>query len=391
MQRQLADRDTFNTIWQQLLEQRTQVAKNAGMPDFRAYNWKKYHRFDYTPADCESFHRAIEEVVVPIMQRLYAKRKAALGVESLRPWDTDVDIKGRDPIKPYQKIDELVSKMSRIFHRVDPHLGGYFDAMRENDLLDMDNRKGKAPGGYCIGFPIKHEPFIFMNAVGMHDDVQTLLHEGGHAFHVYETQHLPYIQQKEPPIEFAEVASMSMELIGAPYLTASEGGYYTPEDAARARIEKLSEMLWFWTYMSVVDAFQHHVYTNADKAADPAYCDTVWSELWDRFMSGVDYTGLEDIKMTGWHRKLHIFTVPLYYVEYGLAQLGSVQVWAKSLDDQKTAVANYRQALSLGCTASLPDLFAAAGAKFAFDAGTLRRAVDLIEKTINDLEAVERQ
>jgi oligoendopeptidase F len=250
----------------------------------------------------------------------------------------------------------------------------------------LDNRKGKGPGGYCTNFPIERIPFIFMNAVHTHNDVQTLLHEGGHAFHVFECAHQPYIQQNDYPIEFAEVASMSMELLAARYLPASEGGYYSDADAARARIEHLEDLILFWPYMTVVDAFQHWVYTHPADAEDPNKCDAKWGELWDRFVPGIDYSGLEDVKMTGWHRKLHIFRIPFYYVEYGLAQLGAVQVYANSLKDHKGAVANYRKALSLGGTATLPDLFKTAGAKFAFDADTLKMAVDVIENEIATLE-----
>jgi oligoendopeptidase F len=260
--------------------------------------------------------------------------------------------------------------------------------MRGEKLLDLDNRKGKAPGGYCTAYEAAGVPFIFMNAVGLHDDVQTLLHEGGHAFHVFECIDLAH-QQVEVPLEFAEVASMGMELLAAPYLTADKGGFYTPQEAARARIETLQSDLRFWPYMAVVDAFQQWVYDNPSQASDPAHCDAKWAEQWDRFMVGVDWSGLEDEKVTGWQRKLHIHTVPMYYIEYGLAQLGAVQVWRNALHDQARAVAAYRRALSLGGTATLPQMFAAAGAKFAFDEEILGQAVDLIVKTISELEEVE--
>jgi oligoendopeptidase F len=187
-------------------------------------------------------------------------------------------------------------------------------------------------------------------------------------------------------MEFAEVASMAMELLGAPYLTENHGGFYTAEEAARARIEHLETNILFWPYMAVVDAFQHWVYTHHDAASDPANCDAKWAELWDRFMSGIDYSGFDDIKATGWHRKEHIFHVPFYYVEYGLAQLGAVQVWANALNDQSKAVRQYLDALALGATATLPELFRTAGAKFAFDDATLSRAVQLMENTINQLD-----
>jgi oligoendopeptidase F len=258
--------------------------------------------------------------------------------------------------------------------------------MRAESLLDLDNRKGKAPGGYCAELAVERKPFIFMNAVGLHDDVQTLLHEAGHAFHVFEAARLPYHQQLEYGMEIAEVASMSMELLAAPHLTRDAGGYFSREEAARARVEHLEGIVLFWPYMAVVDGFQHWVYEHPDDARRPANCDATWDTLWQRFMPVVDWSGLEDQRRTGWQRKLHIFQLPFYYVEYGLAQLGAVQVWRNSLADPAHAVADYRRALAMGATATLPDLFAAAGARFAFDAGTLSEAVQLVERTIQELD-----
>jgi oligoendopeptidase F len=274
-----------------------------------------------------------------------------------------------------------------MLHAVDPELGAYFDIMRADALLDLDNRKHKAPGGYCDAFYVPRRPFIFMNAAGLHDDVTTLLHEAGHSFHVLETAHLPYYHQLAVGNEFAEVASISMELLAAPFLEADRGGFYSPADAARARAEHLETSLLFWPYMAIVDAFQHWVYAHPDDAADSAQCDAQWAALWQRFRPGVDWTGLEDVRDTGWHRKLHIHLAPFYYVEYGLAQLGAVQVWANAVHDQPAAVRAYRAALALGGTAPLPILFQTAGARFAFDAPTLRQAVDLMETTIARLDS----
>ena len=385
-ERQLEDRRAVNEVWLKLLDLRRKLAINAGKPDYRAYRWQQMLRFDYTPADCKSFHAAIEKVVVPAAQRVYERRRQKLGLDTLRPWDLEVDVWGKPPLRPYQTIDELTAGVSSIFHKVDPQLGEYFDIMRNNGLLDLDNRKGKAPGGYCTTFTKTRRPFIFMNGVGMHDDVQTLLHEGGHSFHAFESSVLPYIQQLNVGMEFAEVASMGMELLASPYLAKDKGGFYTTAEAARALTEHLEGLLCFWPYMAVVDAFQHWVYENPDKAANPANCDAVWSDQWKRFMVGVDVSGLEDVTATGWHRKLHIFEVPFYYVEYGLAQLGAVQVWKNALEDQAGAVAAYRRALSLGGTVTLPELYKAAGARLAFDDGILTEAVDLIEGQLAKLE-----
>jgi oligoendopeptidase F len=390
LERQLQDVPALDELWKKFMDIRKQIAANAGCSDYREYVWREKLRLDYTPEDAETFHRAIEEAVVPAVKRLNESLKAQLGVESLRPWDLMVDPLGRDPLRPYDGVDELISTAEAIFNKVDPQLGGYFKTMSDEKLLDLDNRKGKSPGGYCTGFPVAQRPFIFMNAVGLHDDVQTLLHEAGHAFHVFESAGLPYHQQRgfsTLPMEFAEVASMSMELIASPYLSKDQGGYYSEEDAKRARIEHLSRMVRLWAYIAQVDAFQHWIYTHHEEATDAANCDAKWMELWERFTPGVDYSGFEDAIKFRWRRQLHIFQLPFYYIEYGLAQLGAVQVWANSLKDPQKALSDYRRALSVGATRRLPELFELAGARLAFDSATFSEAVQLIEKTIAELEA----
>ncbi|MGD8750684.1 MAG: M3 family oligoendopeptidase [Anaerolineales bacterium] len=386
-QRQLADRETINELWVKFMELRRQVATNANLPDYRAYRWAQLLRFDYAPEDCFRFHQAIEEVVVPAAQRAYERRRQRLGVNRLRPWDLYVDPLGRPPLRPFQEASQLESKTAAIFQRLDPQLGEYFETMRRENLIDLPNRKGKAPGAYCYALLASKRAFIFHNAVGLHEDVQTMLHEAGHAFHAFESSHLPYFQQRRQiPIEFSEVASMAVELLAAPYLEESHGGFYTPAEAARARIEHLEENLLFWPYMAVVDAFQHWAYENYIAASEPANCDAIWVELWDRFMKGVDWAALESVKETGWQRKEHIHDEPFYYVEYGMAQMGAFQVWKNALVNQVKAVADYRRALSLGGTVTLPELYREAGARFAFDARTLKAVVQLIEDTIEMLE-----
>jgi oligoendopeptidase F len=385
--RWLADRAAINELWIKTIPLRKRIALNAGCTDYREYRWREMLRFDYTPVDCETFHAAIEEVVVPASNRIYARAKQRLDVDRLRPWDCDFD---RDPLnypalQPFANVRDLMEKTEKIFQHVDPQLGAYYTILRRENLLDLDNRKGKAPGGFCTEFPIAQRPFIFMNSVGVRDDVRTMLHESGHAFHVFETNHLPYIQQLQVTMEFAEVASMSMELLAAPYLPDKFGGFYTEQEAARDRVEHLERIILFWPYMAVVDAFQQWAHTHPD-GVDPAACDAKWLDLQQRFMPGVDWSGLEAEMMTGWHRKQHIHRSPFYYVEYGLAQLGAVQVWRNALKDQAASLANYRRALALGGTRSLPELYQAAGAKFAFDAQTLREAVDLIENVIEQLQ-----
>ena len=381
--REQADRAAINDLWTRVLSIRLQQAANAGFPgDYRAYRWKVRSRFDYSPKDCRTFHDAIEKVAVPAAGRVYEKHRQRLGVEALRPWDLDLYQQTypifSDEIQPFDGEAELLDRGSAVFHQVDPALGAYFDTMRAAGLIDFLNRKGKGPGAFCTSFEASHLPFIFGNAVGQAADVNTLLHESGHAFHNFEVFHLPYTHQRNPPMEFNEVASMAMELLASPYLTKDLGGYYTPKEAARARLRHLEKNLLFWPYMAVVDAFQHWVYENPVAAANPANCDAAWVEQWDRFIPFIDFTGLEDAKALGWHRKRHIHRSPFYYIEYGLAQLGATQVWGNALRDQAGAVAAYRHALSLGGTTPLPELYRAAGAKFAFDAETLKAAIDLM-------------
>lgn len=385
-QRQLADRQAINELWAELMEVRGRLARNAGLTDYRTYRWTQLLRFDYTPEHCIQFQRAIEEAAVPATRYLHEKRRQKLGLSSLRPWDLYIDLDGQKPLHPFDRVSELEEGVARIFQQLDPELGKYFEIMRQEGLLDLDNRKGKAPGGYCTDYPVSGRPFIFMNAVGMQEDVQTLIHEGGHAFHVFESTKLSYFQQKRVGLEFMEVASTAMELLAAPYLTKDQGGFYSQAEAARARIEFLDTAICFWPYMAVVDAFQHWVYENHQTASDPANCDVKWAELQEQFMGDEDWDGLEDELVTGWQRKLHIIQDPFYYIEYGLAQLGAFQIWRNSLENQKKAVADYRKALSLGGTVSLPGLYALAGAQFAFDVLTLQEAVDLGIKAIEELE-----
>jgi oligoendopeptidase F len=385
--RQLVDRQAINTLWSKFLGLRSSIAENAGLPNYRAYRWKELLRFDYEPEDCFNFHQAIEEVVVPAALEIYEKRRQRLGLNSLRPWDLAVDPYGKPPLMPFQTVKELIDKSGKMFAQVDTHFDQYFQQMQEEDLLDLENRGNKAPGGYCSYYRFSRRPFIFMNAVGIHEDVQTLLHEGGHAFQIFECGHRPYFFL-EIPSEFAEVASMAMELLASPYLETSKGGFYNTDQAARARIQHLESLVLFWPYMAVVDAFQHWVYENPEAAREADRCDDCWAQLWERFMPGVDWTGLEQELRTGWQRKPHIFDEPFYYVEYGMAQLGALQIWRNSLRDAESAIASYRQALSLGTSVTIPRLYEAAGADFAFDTGTLKEAVDAIRETITNLEVV---
>lgn len=387
--RQLEDREIINQQWMDYMELRRQMARNADKENFRAYRWQQLRRFDYTPEDCVAFQDAIEEAVVPAVSHLMERRKKALGIAQLRYYDLFVDLSGKPPLAPFKDISELTKKANAVFYQVHPDFGKYFTSMDKEGLLDLANRQNKAAGAYCTQFSYTKRPFIFANAVGIHDDVQSILHESGHAFHAFETFSLPYFQQYAEyalPMEFAEVASMGMEFLALPYLEQKYGGFYEPADSARARVDHIEASLLFWPYMAMVDAFQHWAYENFEEGCNPQKCDEKWGELEARFRPHIDWSGYEEVMKTGWQRKDHIHQAPFYYVEYGLAQLGAVQIWAGAIQDQSRAVSQYRRALALGGTAPLPKLFETAGAEFAFNAQTLKKAVELMTEAINELE-----
>ena len=391
--RTLQDTPALTALWRDLVRTRQAIAAHAGYASFRDYRWQQLYRFDYTPDDAKAFGEAIAAVAVPAATRLAERRRQRLGIAALRPWDVDCDPYGLPPLQPYTTLDELQDGVGRIFRRVSPRFAGYFETMRQEGLLDLESRAHKAAGGYQMELAAVRKPFIFANAIGTQGDVETLLHEGGHSFHAYETVSLPYVQQRSEqmvPMEFAEVASTAMEYLGSPYLAADEGGFYSSADAARARIAHLEGAIEFFPHMAMVDGMQHWIYEHPDAAADLAACDDVWASLADRYLPHLDWTGLEAEKRVGWHRSLHIFQLPFYYIEYGIAQLGAIQVFANARRDQASAVEAYRQALALGGTAPLPQLFATAGARFAFDAATLRDAIALLEAVAAELEPLVR-
>lgn len=374
-------RDRLADIFDEQFKIREEIARAAGFDNYRDYMHREKNRFDYTPADCERFQQAVEQTVTPAVARGYERKARQLGVEALRPWDTGVDSQGRPALKPFDSAETLIERAGRMFHRVDPVLGSYFDTMAAEKLLDLESRAGKAPGGYCTGLPYRKRPFIFMNAAGVHPDVGTMLHEAGHAFHAFESFKLPYYWQRHPGSEMAEVASMSMELLAAPYLAKSDGGYYSPEEARRARAEHLEGLLRILPHIASVDAFQHWLYTSG-KGHDRDARDAAWLRIRSRFEVGIDWTGLEAERTSRWYQQLHIFMYPFYYIEYGIAQLGALQVWRNALEDQSAAVAAYRGALALGGSRPLPELFEAAGARLVFDAETMGTLVGLVERRL---------
>ncbi|HEY0780571.1 MAG TPA: M3 family oligoendopeptidase [Gemmatirosa sp.] len=381
----VAERDAMARLFDAMYAKRVRVAKNAGFADYQQYAFASKHRFDYTPDDVARFHDAVEETVVPAVERLMAYRREALGVDTLRPWDLAVDLYRDRPLVPFATVDDFVGGARRVFARVDGSLGAQFDTMASEGLLDLESRAGKAPGGYCTKLPWRGRPFIFMNAVGIPDDVNTLVHEAGHCFHDFAAHELPFVWQRSTGHEAAELASMSMELLAAPYL-AKPTGFYEPADADAAMLEHLVDVLTTLPHVASVDAFQRWIYTDAG-GADAAARDAAWLRIRSRFERGVDWSGLEGERVARWYRQLHIFELPFYYIEYGIAQLGALQVWRRALDDQADAVARYRSALALGGTRPLPEIYAAAGAKLVFDAPTMRALVSLVEAHVDRLHS----
>lgn len=365
---------------------RQRVAHQAGCAEFREYSFRSKCRFDYTPADVDRFHDAVEAVVTPAVERIYARRQAQLGVDRLRPWDVAVDPEGRPALKPFADAGELITGMSRVFDGLDPVLGREFRILADEGLLDLETRRGKAPGGYCETLHARGRPFIFMNAGGTLDDIMTLTHEAGHAFHAFASHPLPLIWQRHPGMEAAELASMSMELLASTRFRTGQGGFFDEDAWARARIEHLEDILQSLGHIAAVDAFQSWIYVSGE-GGDAAARDAAWIRLRSRFERGVDWTGLERERVARWYRQLHIFLYPFYYIEYGIAQLGALQVWRNSMSDPGVALRQYREALALGTTRSLPEIYAAAGARLVFDREGMVELVELVEEQLEDLTA----
>ena len=370
-QRRLQDAEKCEEIFDELIKLRTQIAKNAGFENYRDFMFRKMGRFDYTPENCFQFHDAVEKEIMPAVREIQNERKRQLKLEKLRPWDLAVDPQNRAPLKPFAEVGEMVSRTQKIFNHLDPELATNFRQLQDLKLLDLDNRKGKAPGGYQSTLNEARVPFIFMNAIGLQRDVETLLHEAGHAFHAQATRGEDLYAYRGAPIEFCEVASMAMELLGNEFL---EEFYSTPE-ANRARKTHLEGIIGFFPWMAVVDAFQHWIYTHAGHTR--AERKAAYLKLMDRFGGDVDFSGYEEMHAHSWHRQLHIFIHPFYYVEYGIAQLGALQVWANSKADKANALNDYKKSLALGGSRPLPELFAAAGCKFQFDAATIKPLIQL--------------
>jgi oligoendopeptidase F len=382
-ERRLRDRDRVEDIFDRMLPLRDAIARNAGLSDYRAFAWRSYKRFDYTPDDCLRFADAIAAACVPLVDALDRRRRDDLGLEALRPWDLAVDPRNRPALRPFAagEATALVEKVKAIFDRLSPQLADDFLTLRARGNLDLESRPGKQPGGYQCSLEESREPFIFMNAAGVQRDVETLLHEGGHAFHFQAARSEPLMFLRSAPMEFGEVASMSMEALGCEHFDVV---YDAPADAARAKRSYLEGVIRFFPWMATIDTFQHWIYTHPGHSRGGREAE--WLRISDRFGSKLDWSGHEDARASLWQRQLHLFHAPFYYVEYGIAQLGALQLWMKSREDPRRALSNYRSALALGGTRPLPDLFAAAGIAFDFSERTLRPLMDALSEELATLE-----
>jgi oligoendopeptidase F len=378
--------DALAALFDELYERRQTVARNADFRDYHAFSFVAKHRFDYTPGDCERFHDAVESIVVPAHTRALAARRDRLKLDTLRPWDLAVNPYRSEPLRPFEGGAELARGVQRLIGSLDPVLAGEFQTMIDERLLDLDSRKGKAPGGYCDTLHVRGRPFIFMNASGVLEDLMTLLHESGHAFHAFAAHRQPFVWQRHPGAEAAELAPMSMELLAGRHL-GPPAGILSERDAAIARLEHLEDALASLPHIASVDAFQGWIYSSGE-GHDAAARDAAWLRIRGRFEEAVDWSGLVAERIARWYRQLHIYLYPFYYIEYGIAQLGALQVWRNQRQQGAAALEAYRRFLELGATRPLPELYHEAGAALIFDPVAMRPLIDMVEEEMDALRRV---
>ncbi|MDP1746625.1 MAG: M3 family oligoendopeptidase [Bacteroidota bacterium] len=380
-ERRKADINIFNDLFSELIQLRHQVALNAGFTNYRDYKFNELGRFDYTVQDCYNFHQSIAKEVLPLAEASDVERKNILKLDALKPWDTDVDVEGKPALKPFASSAELIDKSIECFYKVRPAYGEYLEIMKAMGHLDLESRIGKAPGGY--NYPL-HEigvPFIFMNSVGTHRDLVTMVHEGGHAIHSFVTRDLEITDFKSTPSEVAELASMSMELISMEHWDVF---FKNADDLKRAKKEQLEKSLKTLLWIAAVDKFQHWIYENPAHTVEERM--DAWGNTIDQFSSKViDWTGLEEVKMRLWQNQLHIFEVPFYYIEYGMAQLGAIAVWRNYKRDPEQALDLYEAALRLGYTKSIPEIYKTAGIEFNFSQEYVKELADFVKSELEKI------
>lgn len=375
----LSKKEELEKLFDDLKEIRVKIAKNAGFDNYRDYMHKAKGRFDYTPEDILKFHDSVEKVVIPFLKELNKERKEKLKVDKLRPWDTEVDIDGK-VLKPFDNVDEFVDKAIKILYKVKPEFGQKLQMMKDSKFLDLENRKGKAPGGY--NFPLSEHgaAFIFMNAVGLGSDVKTLLHESGHAMHSFAKSDEKISQYKDVPSEVAELASMSMELLTLEYL---DEYYENEEDLIKAKREQLEGTIQFLPWAMIVDAFQQWIYTNPNHTVEER--TEYFKSLMDRFNKGIDWSGLDGEKGAMWLRQLHIFEVPFYYIEYAISQLGAIAIYKNYKENGPQAIEQYDNFLKLGYSKSISNIYETAGIKFDFSKEYIAEIVEFIKKELKKI------
>ena len=380
-ERRLTDRDALNTLYSQLIEKRQEVAANAGFSNYRDYKFADLGRFDYSKEDCFQFHDSVKKYILPLADKIYADKKEKLGVDSLRPWDLEAAPEGTAPLRPFKTSEELLEKSIACFEKIRPFFAACLRKMNEMHRFDLESRKGKAPGGYNCPLAESGAPFIFMNAAGQMSDVTTMVHEGGHAVHSFLAHPLELSAFKEYPMEIAEVASMAMELFSMDYWDVF---FDSKEELKRAKEHQLERVITIFPWIATIDKFQHWVYENPQHTLEERA--TRWTEILDEFSSKViDFSGLEHYRSISWQRQLHLFEVPFYYIEYGIAQLGAIGLWKQFKQNKEAALDNYTKALSLGGTATLPRLYEAAGLKFNFSGDNINQLMQFVDKEMKAL------
>ncbi|HET8573374.1 MAG TPA: M3 family oligoendopeptidase [Edaphocola sp.] len=379
--RRLEDKDALDELFDKLLALRHQVAVNAGFDNYRDYKFKALGRFDYSPEDCFAFHEAVKKHILPLQERILEFRRRRLGLARLKPFDTAAVPEGEKPLHPFENGQELLNKGIETFTRLQPFLGSCLQTMKDMNRLDLDSRKGKAPGGYNCPLAETGVPFIFMNAAATMSDVITLMHEGGHAVHSFLCHNLPLSFFKEYPMEIAELASMSMELFSMKEWAV----YFNREDELlRARQEELERVIDVLPWIAIIDKFQHWLYTHPGHSRQER--SNAWQIIQDEFSArNIDWNGLEKYREHNWQKQLHLFEVPFYYIEYGIAQLGAIAMWRQFKKDETAALENYKKALSCGNTKTLPELYRAAGIEFDFSPDYVSELKSFLEKELTAL------
>lgn len=379
--RRLADRSKLDKLFDTLISLRNQVAQNAGFKNFRDYMFKAMGRFDYTPADCYDFHNAIAAEVVPMLDEYAAERKDKLNIKSLRPWDKAVDEEGRPPLKAFKGGEDLLNKSIEVFGNIDPYLGQCLQTMKEMGRLDLESRKGKSPGGYNYPLAESGVPFIFMNATSTLRDMVTLMHEGGHAVHAFLCDSLSLNEFKNTPSEVAELASMAMELIS---MDEWHIFFPNPEDLKRAKREHLEQIIETLPWVATIDKFQHWIYENADHSSNERL--EQWQKILGEFSDTItDWSDLELNRSYLWQRQLHLYEVPFYYIEYGMAQLGAIAVWKNYRQDKQKGLEGYMNALKLGYTATIPEIYEAADIKFDFTESYIKELIGFVKSEMDKI------